>query len=377
MRAFVVHLPSGVRYWTVLDDELRPHPPADAFLQYVRLGRDGAESTTQAYATSIALFLTWCAETGVDWQDGGRLLGWFITWLTDVPSVRPVGGVRTRGPRRVNAILAAVREFAKHAVSVGAAPSDLLSAMYEQNDDRWLPHELRHESGTVASRPRPRHRLQAPESTTPTASDEDVLALLAACRSARDRFIVLALSRLGLRRGELVGLRRADVHAMPESASLGCPVAREHLHVRRREDNANKAWAKSRRQRVVPMDRLVVQAHDQYLLERGHCQAAAGSDFLLVNLFRPPVGDPMRLGAVNELLGALSHRVGLPAVIRPHMLRHTFAANLSADGAAVDETQALLGHASPASTQVYFHPSPDRLRGAVERVPRPLGRRND
>ena len=188
---------------------------------------------------------------------------------------------------------------------------------------------------------------------------------------------MLALSRLGLRRGELVGLRRADVHAMPESGSLGCPVAREHLHVHRREDNANRAWAKSRRQRVVPMDRLVVQAHDEYLLERGRCDTAAGSDFLLVNLFRPPVGDPMRLGAVNELLAALSRRAGLPVVIRPHMLRHTFAANLSAAGAAVDETQALLGHANPASTQVYFHPSPDRLRDAVERVPRPLGHRHD
>jgi len=42
MRAFVVRLPSGVRYWTVLDNGLRPHPEADAFLQYVRLGRDAS-----------------------------------------------------------------------------------------------------------------------------------------------------------------------------------------------------------------------------------------------------------------------------------------------------------------------------------------------
>jgi site-specific recombinase XerD len=34
----------------------------------------------------------------------------------------------------------------------------------------------------------------------------------------------------------------------------------------------------------------------------------------------------------------------------------------------VDEAQALLGHATPASTQVYLHPSQDRLRQAVERV---------
>ena len=33
-------------------------------------------------------------------------------------------------------MLAAVREFAKHAVSVGTAPADLLAALYEKNDDR-------------------------------------------------------------------------------------------------------------------------------------------------------------------------------------------------------------------------------------------------
>ena len=149
---------------------------------------------------------------------------------------------------------------------------------------------------------------------------------------------------------------------MPESASLGCPVAREHLHVRRREDNANRAWAKSRRQRVVPMDRLVVQAHDEYLLERGHCHAAAGSDFLLVNLFRPPVGDPMRVGAVNELLAAFSHRAGLPEPIRPHMLRHHFATNLTGCGRGARRNLRPAGACQPGQHQVYFHPSPDRLK---------------
>jgi integrase/recombinase XerD len=38
------------------------------------------------------------------------------------------------------------------------------------------------------------------------AADDEVLALLRACRSARDRFIVIAMARAGLRRGELAGL---------------------------------------------------------------------------------------------------------------------------------------------------------------------------
>lgn len=371
MRAFMVKLPSGTRYWTVLDDDLRPHPAADAFLLHVRLGRGGAESTTQAYATSITLYLTWCSATGVDWREAGRRLAWFITWLQGKPDAGIPGSGRVRGARRINAILAAVREFAKHAVSVADAPPSLLSALYEQADDRWFPNELRLESAVVLPRARPRHRLPVSESSTPTVTDNDLLAALSACRSARDRFIVLSLCRLGLRRGELIGMRRGDVHALPESTTLGCTVPREHVHVRRREDNTNRAWAKSGRQRVVPMDALVVQAYDQYLLERSACPAAAECDFLLVNLFKPPVGAPMRPAAVNEQLADLSRRAGLAQSIRPHMLRHTFAANLAAAGAAVDDTQALLGHATPVSTQVYFHPSPERLRAALDAVPGP------
>lgn len=36
----------------------------------------------------------------------------------------------------------------------------------------------------------------------------------------------------------------------------------------RREDNPNGAWAKSRRERVVPLDFLTVQAFDTYEFER-------------------------------------------------------------------------------------------------------------
>jgi hypothetical protein len=62
--AFVVRLPSGERYWTVIDERYRPVPEADDFLLHLRLGRDYAESTTQAYARSVALFLQWCARVG-------------------------------------------------------------------------------------------------------------------------------------------------------------------------------------------------------------------------------------------------------------------------------------------------------------------------
>jgi integrase len=97
-------------------------------------------------------------------------------------------------------------------------------------------------------RSRPRHKLSEPQRVVDAASDEEVLALLKACRNARDRFIVLALWRIGNRRGELTGIRMEDVHFVPDATRLGCRVRGEHLHVHRRA-NPNGAVAKSRRSR--------------------------------------------------------------------------------------------------------------------------------
>ena len=71
MRAFPVRLPSGARYWTVLDEDLAVVAVADGFLRHVRFGRDGAESTTKSYAHSIALFLRLVCPDGPDLA-GGR-----------------------------------------------------------------------------------------------------------------------------------------------------------------------------------------------------------------------------------------------------------------------------------------------------------------
>ena len=81
MRAFAVTMPSGERYWTVIDEALEVVPDADAFLFHVRFGRDGSELTTKAHAGGIALFLRWCGQTGRSWHEGIEHLGLFMTWL--------------------------------------------------------------------------------------------------------------------------------------------------------------------------------------------------------------------------------------------------------------------------------------------------------
>ncbi len=383
MRAFPVRLPSGARYWTVLDGDLAVVPVADGFLRQVRFGRDGAESTTRSYAYSIALFLRWCDRTGRPWAEGAGQLGLFMTWLRHAgprASGAEPGGAGTvlagpgtapaRSASRVNGVLTAVRGMVVHAVAAGQAPGDLVPLLYEVADDRDLPDQAR-DDGRMSWRLRARHRLREPETGVDRASDAEIVALLRACLSARDRLIVLLMARAGLRCGELCGLRRSDVHLLADSGPLGCEVARAHLHVIRREDNPNGAWSKSRRQRTVPLDFLTVQAFDTYGFERMRVPRAAGSDFVLVNLFREPLGVPIRPGAVGELITAAAGRAGLARQVTPHMLRHACGSNLLDAGGALDEAQDILGHMNASSTQVYLHPDPARLRAAVDQVPSP------
>jgi integrase/recombinase XerD len=260
--------------------------------------------------------------------------------------------------------------FLVHAVVNKAAPAWVLEQIYELGDDRDLPKQARGESGGLRYRMRARHRLQEPETGIDRAGDEEIVAMFLECRSARDRLILLLLSRVGLRPGQVAELRRSDPHLLMDSRSLGCDIEGAHVHVIRRE-NENRAWSKSKKSWAMPVDFLVVQAFDQYALERHERLGAGGSDFLLVNLFRPPYGAPMTPAAIGELCDALSRRAGLGRRIGPRMCRHAMASNIVDAGGALDEVQALLGQKSAESPRPYLHPRPSRLREAVERVPLP------
>jgi integrase/recombinase XerD len=286
LRAFPVRMPSGDRYWTIIDEQYAIEPVADRYLRELRFGRDRAESTSKAYAESVALFLRWCAQTGREWRSASGDLGLFITWLKYQPSdgdrvIPGPGAAPIRSVGRINRILVAVRGFLSFAVVAREVPPAVMDQLYEMGDSRDLPAEARGEYSEFRYRLRARHRMREPKTAVDRASDEEIVALLKACRSARDRLIVLLLSRVGLRRGEAAGLRRSDMHLLPNNTVHGCSIVGAHVHVVRRA-NANAAWAKSRHPRAVPLDFLVVRAMDLYLLERDEHHAAADCDFLLV-----------------------------------------------------------------------------------------------
>lgn len=376
MDAFLVRMPSGSRYWTVIDAQLQLMPTADRYLRDLRFGRNRAELTTKTYAGGIALFLRWCMRTGRDWQTAASDFGLFIVWLKHSPArpsqvvVPGPGGVPVRRERRINGVLTGVRGFLRHAVSAKEAPGWVLEQLYELATTQDLPLEAQGENGSIRQRLSARHRLQEPGNEVDRATDEEIVRLLFACLSARDRLMILLMARVGLRVGQLTGLRRSDVHLLMNSLALGCQIEGPHVHVVRRQ-NSNGAWSKRRDSIWLPADFLVVQAFDQYAVERHERLGNDGNDFLLVNLFRPPLGSPVTPDAVGELVERLVRRAGIERELTPHMLRKAFGSNIVDAGGTQDEVQWLLGQKHPNSSQPYLRPAAKRLRAAVNRVPSP------
>ena len=367
--------------WTVVDESYIEHVQVGEWLRVLVDGEGRSVGTARTYAGRAALYLTWAASaSGVnELAPTVEQLASFARWLERTPSRkhRPGRDRRMASPSAVvtissarsaatvDGILIAVVEFVRFAASRGWTDMAAANALSFGDALRFPP--ARWDRGEIAGPPvvqRRRVRRRRVERAPVTLSSEEVGALVDACCNIRDRFIVEALYATGLRVAELCGLRLADLHLVPSASHLGCKVGGPHLHVARREDNENGALAKSVYPRVMPVTKDLVWLHDAYRAERDAMTEAAESDYLLVNLWRPPLGRAISPNSVEQLFARLSAKAGLRA--RPHMLRHSFASEvalLTKDPALVKE---LLGHATVASTDVYLHSRWDDMRAAVD-----------
>lgn len=368
MRAFRFDTPAG-DYFSVIDEEYEVIEPADEYLRYLVFSRGRRPSTAQKYAEGLALYFYYVRQRSADWRTPDMTA--FQLWLRVTPSpnerrtsrkgvLAGPGATPVRSNARIDDISIYVCEFLKFQAGKGAVGQEVLATLYEGTVSR-LPADVPGHlvAGVRMTR---RHSLPRGRSRRRNAPVSVVLALLDEARHARDILLLLVLALCGLRRGEAMGLRREDLHFLPDSSSLGCDIAGAHLHVRRRT-NVNSAAAKGVVERYVPVPEVLVAAFVAYRRERDACPVAANCDFVFVNLWRAPLGRPMRLRAANDLLDRLSRRVGQN--VTPHMLRHTFA-TAAAEVATLDVVQKLLGHRWLSSTEVYLHPNTARLREAVE-----------
>lgn len=157
-------------------------------------------------------------------------------------------------------------------------------------------------------------------------------------RSLRDRAILHMLFSTGLRVSELCGLD-ADLD-----------LSRDELSVRGKGDKV----------RVVFLSEEAKEAVRAWLAAR------KDMDEPLFVTFGPRrrEGEDNRLTprSVQRIVKQYAIRAGITRKVTPHTLRHSFATDLLSNGADLRSVQALLGHASITTTQVYTHVTDAHLR---------------
>lgn len=224
--------------------------------------------------------------------------------------------------------IATLRSFYKWAVRMRLAGANPMVEIRTPRQAKRLPKAITIEQVEQL--------LSAPE-------DKDVLG-------TRDRAILQTLYSTGLRVSELVGLTFADVDF---------------------EQRVLRVQGKGNKQRLVPLGQRAMDSIGRYierLRSDPRFAAVLRTDADKAPLFINKHGKRLSSRSVRRKLDKYLNQVGLDSSISPHTLRHTFATHLLNNGADLRAVQALLGHQSLSTTQVYTHLSSQRMREAYDKA---------
>jgi site-specific recombinase XerD len=294
--------------------------------------RDTSEHTQRSYAATLTAYLGWLATRGVDWRTPSR------ADLRTYLAVLGMGRARASTAQR----LAAIRSFHRFAAREELAPGDPWGVIATPRLPRRLPRVLEVEEV---------ERLLAAADGGLEAEAEDGRASptdLTIALALRDRAIVETAYAAGLRISEL---------ATADLASLD--LKRGEIRV----------LGKGRKERIGLLGRPAKAALVGYLDDGRPVLAArragpTAADAGPTEIFLNHRGEAIGVRGLRYRLDLLRLRAGLPAGVSPHTLRHSFATHLLEGGADLRVVQELLGHESLATTQIYTHVSPARLRSA-------------
>ncbi len=345
---------SGAVSWTVVDDSFEPVQPAEAYLAHLE-AIERSPTTVRAYASSLRLWFEHLAHRRVSW-DAVRLddVGRFVSWLR-APAEGVIvidAGHAGRAVATVNRHLAAVFGLYDFHARRGVRVAAELVDWRRGGRGSYKPF-LDQVGGRSRRAPRRPVRLRTTRRLPETLTTEQVAALLNACEHLRDQFLLSLLAETGMRIGQALGLRHADV------------VSRElTVRIVPRDDNANGARAKCRQEAAIPVSAALVRLYSTYLFDE---YGEVDSDYVFVNLFAPPVGRPLRYSAVAGLVDRLRARTGIDFNL--HMLRHSAASEMIRAGVAIEVVSKMLTHANVTTTsQTYVHLDVEDLRAELARA---------
>ncbi len=270
------------------------------YLRMLTLERGLSANTAEAYRVDISHLLDFCDATGKEIAD--IVPGDLHTLLCDLADM----GMSAASLAR---FVSGIRGFFKYCRSRNFMDSDPSELIGMPHRGRKLPDVL---------------------------SIEEINAMIAAIdpskeEALRNHAIIETLYGSGLRVSELTGLRLSRLSF---------------------EDECVIVEGKGSKQRLVPLSPVAVSLIRDYLEQRIRGPVKPDStDIIFLNRR----GAAMSRVMVFYIIRDLARAAGITQKVSPHTLRHSFATHLLQGGANLRAIQALLGHESIATTEIYLH----------------------
>lgn len=184
-------------------------------------------------------------------------------------------------------------------------------------------------------------KLQIPFSEQETKAIFEIIDFPEDFEGIRNRLIIELFYTTGIRRAELIGLKKSNVDFYRKTL---------------------KVLGKRNKERVLPLLPCTITLLTNYLtlLEKENFEQK--SEMLILSKKGNKVSESFVYRIINDYFSGVSQKVKKS----PHVLRHTFATHLLNNGADLNSVKELLGHASLSSTQIYTHSSLAELKKVYE-----------
>ena len=281
-----------------------------AYLRYLKLQRNMSVNTLDAYQRDLEKLLAFLKREGKEVADVelGDLQQ-FAAGLHDI-------GI---GPRSQCRILSGVRSFFRFLQTDGWRPDDPSELLESPVLGEHLPEVLSTEE------------VDALENSIDLSKPE----------GHRNRAIIEVLFSCGLRVSELVNLKISNLFL---------------------DEQYIRVFGKGSKERLIPISPKAIRELGYWFTDRNLMNIKAGEeDYVFLNRRGAHLTRTMILIMIKQQ----AIEAGITKTISPHTLRHSFATALLEGGADLRAIQAMLGHESIGTTEIYTHIDMSTLRQEI------------
>ena len=280
------------------------------YRRYLKLEKGYSANTLDAYMRDVDKLFRYLAVEQVDVLDVKlEDLEHFASFISDL-------GI---GPRSLARILSGVRQFYRFLVIDGYLEVD--------------PTEL------LESPKQPDH-LQEVISTAQVDLLEQAIDL-SKWEGHRNRAIIEVLFSCGLRVSELTNLKLSNLYI---------------------EEQYIRVMGKGSKERLVPISPRALDELNYWFADRNVMKIKPGEeDYVFLNRR----GQHLTRTMILIMIKRYAVEAGIKKTISPHTLRHSFATSLLEGGADLRAIQAMLGHESIGTTEIYTHIDTSTLRQEI------------